>query len=116
MGGRYQTIHVDFRGWSLVVPVGEVSRDEEEVLDLMFPEDEVYGSVVSRLSFADPSSKALPGVLGVFEPKEAKAPEPSPKAFEAPADGEETPPERGDIALKGLDRPWELSGPKRFDE
>lgn len=71
------------------------------------------------MSFVEPRSKALPGVLGVFaeEPKEANAPEPSPKAFDAPADGEETPVERGeDMALKGLDRPWELSGPKRFDE
>jgi hypothetical protein len=91
--------------------VDAVSNEEEEVLDLMA---EVSCSL---LSF-EPRSKVLPGVLGVFveEPKEANAPEPSPNAFDAPTDGEETPPERGDMALKGLDRPWELSGPKRFDE
>ena len=34
----------------------------------------------------------MPGVLGVFaeDPKDAKAPEPSPKAEEAPVVGEET--------------------------
>lgn len=30
-------------------------------------------------------------------------------------DGEETPPDNGDIALNGFERPCELSGPKRFD-
>jgi hypothetical protein len=29
-------------------------------------------------------------------------------------DGEETPPDNGDIALNGFERPCELSGPKRF--
>lgn len=48
-------------------------------------------------------------------PNDAKAPEPRPNADEAFVDGEETPAERGERALKGLDRPWELSGPKRFD-
>lgn len=54
-----------------------------------------------------------PGVLGA--PKDANAPEPRPKADEALVDGEETPPERGEMALKGLERAWELSGPKRFE-
>ena len=58
-------------------------------------------------------SDEAPGVLGV--PKEANAPEPSPKADEALVEGEETPPERGEMALKGLERPWELSGPKRLE-
>ena len=31
-------------------------------------------------------------------------------------EGEETPVDIGDIALNGLERPWELSGPNRFDE
>lgn len=52
-----------------------------------------------------------PGVLGV--PKDANAPDPNPNADEA-LDGDDTPPDRGDNALKGFDRPWELSGPKRF--
>lgn len=98
--------------------VDVVSSEEEEVLDLTFPVDDV-SSLVSRLSFVvELRSKVPPGVLGVFvdEPKDANAPEPSPKAFDAPAEGEETAPERGDMALKGLDRPCELSGPKRFDE
>jgi hypothetical protein len=54
----------------------------------------------------------LPGVLGA--PKEANAPDPRPKAEDALVDGEDTPPERGERALKGFDRPWELSGPNRF--
>jgi hypothetical protein len=49
-------------------------------------------------------------------PKEAKAPDPRPKADEAFVDGEETPVDIGDMALKGFERPWELSGPKRLDE
>lgn len=59
-----------------------------------------------------------PVVLGVFavEPKDANAPDPRPNAEEAPAEGEETFVDRGEIALKGLERPWELSGPKRFEE
>lgn len=59
----------------------------------------------------------LPGVFGVFaeEPKEANAPEPRPNADEALVEGEDTPVDRGEIALKGLERPWALSGPKRFD-
>ena len=57
---------------------------------------------------------SAPGVFGA--PKDAKAPDPRPKADDALVDGEETPlPERGDIALKGFDRPWELSGARRFD-
>lgn len=63
-------------------------------------------------AFEEPES--APGVFGA--PKDAKAPDPRPKADDALVDGEETPPpERGDIALKGFDRPWELSGPRRFD-
>lgn len=95
-----------------------VSSEEEEVFDFMLPVDDV-SSLVSRLSFVlELRSKLPPGVLGVLldEPKDAKAPEPSPKAFDAPAEGEDTPPERGDMALKGFERPCELSGPNRFDE
>ena len=63
-------------------------------------------------------SKAVPGVLGVFvaEPNEAKAPEPRPKAPEAPVVGEEIPLVfKGVTALKGLLRPCEDVLPKRFD-
>lgn len=97
-------------------------NDDEEAFDLTLPAvDDSCSLGESRLSpapFDDPRSEALPEVFGVFadDPKEAKAPEPRPKAFEAPAEGDETPAERGEIAVKGLERAWELSGPKRFDE
>lgn len=71
---------------------------------------------MSRLSpgaFEGPVSEEAPGVLGA--PNEAKAPEPKPNADEAFVEGDATPPERGDIALKGFERPWELSGPNRFE-
>lgn len=51
-------------------------------------------------------SKAVPGVLGVFvaDPKDAKAPDPRPKADAAP--GDETPEVfSAGILLNGFDRP-----------
>jgi hypothetical protein len=93
--------------------------DDEEAFGFTFSVlDDSCSLGKSRLSFVKPRSAVPPGVLGVFaeEPKEANAPDPRPKAFEALADGDETPAERGEMALKGLDRPCELSGPKRFDE
>lgn len=54
-----------------------------------------------------------PGVLGI--PNDANAPDPRPNADEALVDGEDMPPDKGDSALKGFDRAWELSFPKRFD-
>jgi hypothetical protein len=45
----------------------------------------------------------------VDDPNEAKAPDPSPKAEEAPAEGDDTFGESGAIALKGLERPREPS-------
>lgn len=65
------------------------------------------------------NSNAVPGVLGVFEaePKEAKAPDPSPNAEDAPEVGDDTLLVlRGDIALNGFDRPWDgvSPPPKRF--
>lgn len=45
----------------------------------------------------------------MVDPNEAKAPEPSPNADEAATDGEETVDERGDMALKGLERLCEPS-------
>lgn len=64
------------------------------------------------------SSKGLPGVLGVLaEPNAAKAPDPSPKALEAPpvAEGDVRPPP-GVVELKGFERPWEEVGPFRRRE
>lgn len=55
-----------------------------------------------------------PGVFGA--PNEANAPDPRPKAEEALVDGDETPPDNGEIALNGFERPCELSGPNRLDE
>lgn len=64
-------------------------------------------------------SKAVPGVFGVLvaEPKDAKAPDPRPKAVEAAAVGEATEAAvRGEMALKGLVLPpcEELSPPRRL--
>lgn len=103
MGGRYQITQVDLSKWSF---------DDTAVEPLVFSKNS-DSEVGSR--FSPPGvfrSEDPPGVLGA--PKDAKAPEPKPKAEEALVDGEETPPERGERALKGFDRPWELSGPKRF--
>jgi hypothetical protein len=63
-------------------------------------------------------SKAVPGVFGVFvaEPKEAKAPDPRPKA--APAPGDDTPDVfRAGIVLKGFERPGVVGSlaVKRFE-
>lgn len=60
-------------------------------------------------------SKGLPGVLsGLAEPKEAKAPEPKPKALEAPPVGDTSPPPE---ELKWLALPCDdESGPWRLDE
>ena len=59
----------------------------------------------------------MAGVFGVFteEPKEAKAPDPRPKAEDAPAVGEVTlVAVAGEVVLKGLDLPWdEVSPPNR---
>ena len=52
----------------------------------------------------------LPGVLGVFDPKDAKAPDPRLKAEEA-AEGEFV--EGVDKVLKGLDLPCEELSPNR---
>jgi hypothetical protein len=61
-------------------------------------------------------SKAVPGVFGVLlaEPKDAKAPVPSPKLGAALPDGEATL-EAFSGALRGLRVPWELSPPPKRD-
>lgn len=74
---------------------------------------------VERDSRDLPKSNAVPGVFGVFvaEPKEAKAPEPKPKADDAVEFGDATLEVlKGAIVLNALPRPWEeLSPPKRFE-
>jgi hypothetical protein len=105
VGGRYQTIQVDFNACS-PGPAGPLACD----LDLIRSSCSVE---ISRLSPGVFTSEEPPGVLGA--PNEAKAPEPRPNADEALVEGEETPADSGEIALKGFERPWELSGPKRLD-
>lgn len=65
----------------------------------------------------DLKSKAVPGVLGVFvaEPKEAKAPDPSPKAEEPPVVGEaKALGVNGAMPLNGFLLPCDESPPVRF--
>lgn len=77
---------------------------------LSFLSDGVAGAGADKA--ADLKSKAEPGVLGVFaeEPKDAKAPEPSPNAVEAPVVGEANAPGvSGGMALNGFLPPCEES-------
>ena len=64
------------------------------------------------------ASELAPGVFGTLleDPNEAKAPEPSPNAEDAPAVGDATAPLPPDVsALKGFDFPCEeVSPPKRL--
>lgn len=61
-------------------------------------------------------SNGLPGVFGVFaEPNDAKAPDPSPNALEAPAPVGETRPLPG-VVVYGLDLPWADESPPRREE
>ena len=99
-------------------------REEVEALDvtLLFPASLVasfprFSLAEADEATADPKSIDVLGVLGVFteEPKDAKAPEPRPKAEEAPELGEDMFVDSGEIALNGFDLPWEgLSPPKRL--
>jgi hypothetical protein len=66
---------------------------------------------------ADLKSKAVPGVFGVLvaDPKDAKAPEPRPKAVEPPVVGEASPPDvNGETPLNGFLPPCDESPPNRF--
>jgi hypothetical protein len=82
--------------------------------------EEVFGFAASSClleSFSFSGSEVTPGVLAVFEdPKEAKAPEPSPKALEAPLEEGVVNPAVGVVkALYGFDLPCDDSPPpKRF--
>ena len=94
----------------------------EDVLDSLLFRDSVDGFVLTsdtRLSFSFsrfslaavegvelPNSRDVPGVLGVFaeDPNDAKAPEPRPKAEEAPLVGEAAlVVVKGAMPLNGLD-------------
>ena len=94
----------------------------EDVMDDLLFRDDVEGFVLTSdpaLSFSFscfspaavvgvelPKSRDVPGVLGVFaeEPKDAKAPDPRPKADEAPLIGEAAfVVVKGAMPLNGLD-------------
>lgn len=114
---------MDFRGCS------------EGAMDDLLLKDDVEGNVLTSgpaLSFSfsrfSPAavegvelakSRAVPGVLGVFaeDPKDAKAPDPRPKADEAPLVGEAAfVVVKGAMPLNGLDLPLRDPSPppKRF--
>jgi len=106
---------VDFKACSAAG--GVLDNDVDEGLFLMAVSSPVSFSFFSPVFFEVLKSNA-PGVFGVFpeEPKEAKAPDPSPKAEEAPDAGEAMLVVSGVMALNGLDRPCdEVSPPYRFE-
>ena len=132
VGGRYQTTHVDLRGCSeddevvLVVAEGSSVLVKEEIeallgrglsstLELLPLPPEV-----GVLAFSLPKSSAVPGVRGVLfvEPKDAKAPDPSPNAEDAPVVGVVVLLAlKGAMLLKGFVLPpLALSGPNRLAE
>lgn len=118
MGGRYQKDHASFSEWALAA--GEEAEVLFSAIDAMletlaidlFPS---LGTVV--LGTADPMavSNGFPPDLGVLaDPNDAKAPEPKPKALEAPLVGDARPPPD---ALKGLALPCaEVSPPWRLEK
>ncbi len=101
--------------------IGGVDMDSFRVVfralcaGLSFLSDKVVGAGPAMA--ADLKSKAVPGVFGVLaaEPNDANAPEPSPKAVDAPAVGDVSPlGVIGERALKGFRPPWEESPPGRL--
>ena len=94
VGGRYHTIQVDLRECSEEVTDDLSFRDGVEGI-VLTSEPALYFSF-SRFSPAAvegvglAKSREVPGVLGVLaeDPKDAKAPDPRPKADEAPLVGD----------------------------
>lgn len=115
MGGRYQTTQVERMGCSFgPLELLLLLKEDAEPLDLtVFAPGPSLSPSAALDGFR---SKPPPGVLGVFvdDPNDAKAPDPRPNADDALAEGEGTFVERGDIALKGFERPMEPSN--RLDE
>lgn len=115
---------MDFRGWSEDVLDGLPLNDAEDAFGLRSAPPFSFALSFCRFSpvaFAEVpllKSSDVPGVLGVLaeDPKEAKAPEPSPKAEEAPDVGDATlVVVKGAIPLNGLVLLLkEPSPPKRF--
>jgi hypothetical protein len=98
----------------------DVDIDSLRALLTIFPAGLSLG-VVGRVVVAegvDLKSKAVPGVLGVLaaEPKDAKAPEPRPKADEPPAVVGDANPlgVSGETPLNGFLPPCDESPPNRF--
>lgn len=92
----------------------------EEPKVLGFVSEAVGSLTVSFLSptaVESPVSSVVPGVLGVLavDPKDAKAPDPSPKAEDAPLVGEATlVVVKGEMLLKGFLPLFAVSPPKRL--
>ncbi len=89
---------MDLRGCSVGILDDLLGREDCEGFDLMSApslerEDSfVFFSLAAVEEEELPKSRPVPGVLGVFpeDPKDAKAPDPRPKAEEAPLVGEAT--------------------------
>ena len=132
MGGRNQNTQQLRSGWAVGAAVTEPAvvaaaaaadagfeseRDELELgLPIGPPEYLSAPGVLAETLVPREASKGFPGDLGVLaEPKEANAPEPRPKALDAPPVGEPRAPEEAVDELKGLDLPCEeLSPPNRL--
>lgn len=115
---------MDLRGCSDGVVEALLIKADFEGFDWIPIPSLALGASFVPLSFTEvdvvelPKSSDVPGVLGVFpvDPKDAKAPEPSPKAEEAPFVGDATlVVVKGEIPLNGLDLLLkDPSPPKRF--
>lgn len=126
MGGRNQTTHEYFSGH------GELGSSGSEGMILSCGADVDAGSLRALFMIlllpagvvgaaagvaAVLKSNAVPGVFGVLlaDPKDAKAPDPSPNAEEPPVVGDASAPGvNGEMALKGLRPPCDDVAPKPF--
>jgi hypothetical protein len=135
VGGLYQITQLCFSGHGEPVSTAGALRADSAAAELaaaLADVEEVFPTgFLSFLSIGTEGegtppaallkSKAVPGVLGVFvaDPNDAKAPDPRPKADDAPPPGEDTlVVVSGAMLLKGFARPpCELRPPSwRLDE
>lgn len=122
MGGRYQTIQVDFRACSDIVLDDRLAKEDVDAFGLISAPPASFTVSFSRFSATGVvellRSRDAPGVRGVLaeDPKDANAPEPRPKAEEAPfVEGVTLVVVKGETPLNGLDLPLvDTSPPKRF--
>lgn len=122
MGGRYQTIQVDLRACSDIVLDDRLVNEDVDAFGLISAPSTSFTASFSRFSTTGvvelPRSRDAPGVRGVLaeDPKDANAPEPRPKAEEAPfVEGVTLLVVNGEMPLNGLDLPLiDVSPPKRF--